>query len=390
MSVKKRTDGTWRARYRDAAGKEHAKHFRRKVDADAWERDQRAAVDRGTHVDPAAGRELVRVYGERWRAAQVQHRPATATKVEVLTRLHIYPVLGDRRMASIRRSDVQSLVTSWTTSAKPRSVALRYAYLSAIFNSAVADGVIGKSPCSRIKLPEITKKAVIPMSVDQVLAIHDAIAEPYRPAILVGAGCGLRISEALGLTKDEARFLTRDLDIRHQLSARKPWALVPVKSKNGVRKVPAPQFVLDALSLLTPGEMLGTLLHRGEAARGEPVGASMLHAAFAAAVAVVNAAAEKRTRDRKAKRTTEPELPSVPAGTTFHDLRHTYASTLIDGGESVTVVAARLGNDPAETLATYSHMWPDSEERTRRIVDAAWSREDHADKLRTSENGEAR
>ena len=32
-SIKKREDGQWRARYRDDAGKEHAKHFGRRVDA---------------------------------------------------------------------------------------------------------------------------------------------------------------------------------------------------------------------------------------------------------------------------------------------------------------------------------------------------------------------
>jgi hypothetical protein len=35
-SVKRRPDGIWRARYRDAAGKEHARHFGRKVDAQRW------------------------------------------------------------------------------------------------------------------------------------------------------------------------------------------------------------------------------------------------------------------------------------------------------------------------------------------------------------------
>ena len=31
-SVKRRPDGVWRARYRDLDGREHAKHFARKVD----------------------------------------------------------------------------------------------------------------------------------------------------------------------------------------------------------------------------------------------------------------------------------------------------------------------------------------------------------------------
>jgi len=58
-------------------------------------------------------------------------------------------------------------------------------------------------------------------------------------------------------------------------------------------------------------------------------------------------------------------------GTHFHDLRHYYASLLIRHGESVKVVQARLGHGSAsETLDTYSHLWPDSEDRTRLAIDA--------------------
>jgi integrase len=52
---------------------------------------------------------------------------------------------------------------------------------------------------------------------------------------------------------------------------------------------------------------------------------------------------------------------------------------LIDGGESVTVVARRLGHaNPSETLRTYSHLWPESDERTRQVVEAAFGRSGHA------------
>ena len=40
-------------------------------------------------------------------------------------------------------------------------------------------------------------------------------------------------------------------------------------------------------------------------------------------------------------------------------------------GESVKVVQARLGHaTAAETLDTYSHLWPDSDDTTRAAVDA--------------------
>jgi integrase len=69
-------------------------------------------------------------------------------------------------------------------------------------------------------------------------------------------------------------------------------------------------------------------------------------------------------------------------GTCFHELRHYYASLLIRHGESVKVVQARLGHASAsETLDTYSHLWPDSDDRTRTAVDSVLS----ADSVRTGE-----
>ena len=58
----------------------------------------------------------------------------------------------------------------------------------------------------------------------------------------------------------------------------------------------------------------------------------------------------------------------------FHELRHYCASLLIRHGESVRTVQDRLGHKNAEeTLNTYAHLWPDSDDRTREAVDAAFT-----------------
>ena len=47
------------------------------------------------------------------------------------------------------------------------------------------------------------------------------------------------------------------------------------------------------------------------------------------------------------------------------------ASLLTRQGESVKVVHARLGHASAtETLDTYGHLWPDSDDSTREAIDA--------------------
>ena len=54
-SIAKRPDGRYRARYRDFGGREHAKHFDRKIDAERWVTEQQSKVNRGEWVDPALG-----------------------------------------------------------------------------------------------------------------------------------------------------------------------------------------------------------------------------------------------------------------------------------------------------------------------------------------------
>ena len=64
----------------------------------------------------------------------------------------------------------------------------------------------------------------------------------------------------------------------------------------------------------------------------------------------------------------------LPAGTTSHHLRHHFASVLLAAGESVVAVAERLGHENATlVLKTYGHLMPDSEDRTRRAIDDAWT-----------------
>jgi integrase len=352
-------------------GRELSKPFATKEEAKAWERQQFVALDTGRFVDPKAGRQTVREYGERWRARQRHHRgrvtseteklASTARVVESLLRLHVYPEIGDRRLSSIGRPDIESLVQVWCDGdAKPASIAQRYKFLRAVFNAAVADEILVRNPCPsvrEIRLPEVVLEPVVPLTVPQVRKLVDAATEPWlKPLILLGAGCGPRVSEALGVTGESTRFLSREIHFRAQLSSRPPWRLVPLKARASNRVVPAPAFVLDALSTLTPG------------ADGRLFAMTQRDVSDAFADAVTAA--------------------GLPAGTTYHDLRHHYTSLLINGGESVTVVAARLGHaKPTETLRTYAHLWPDSAAVTRRVVDAAWADDQPVDSLWTDTGG---
>ncbi|MGX5653172.1 tyrosine-type recombinase/integrase [Geodermatophilus nigrescens] len=349
-SISRRPNGTWQARYRATpGGPQRSRVFARKVDAQRWLDEVRASIVTGQYVDPAAGRQTVREYAEQWRAAQV-HRPTTAAHVETMLRRHVYPSLGDKQLSAVLPSDVQALVKRLSKTLAPGTVGVIHRILSAVFKAAVRDRRIIASPCTGTRLPKVHKQRIEPLSVEAVRAMTDAVPERYRALITLAAGTGLRQGEALGLTVDRIDFLRRQLTVDRQLVTMpdRPPYLAPPKTQASVRVVPLPQVVVDALAAHlarwpSDGFVFTTDL-------GNPI----RRTAFSATVwrPAVRAAGLDDT-------------------VTFHGLRHFYASLLIRHGESIKTVQARLGHaSAAETLDTYSHLWPDSDDRTRAAVDA--------------------
>ncbi|WP_211355142.1 site-specific integrase [Blastococcus colisei] len=307
-----------------------------------------AAMVTGQYVDPAAGRLTVRDYAEQWRATQV-HRPTTAAHVETMLRRHVYPALGQKRLSSVLPSDVQALVKRLSLDLAPSTVGVVHRILAGIFKAAVRDRRIVASPCEGTKLPKVHRRRVEPLTLEAVQALTNAVPDRYRALVTLAAGTGLRQGEAFGLTVDRIDFLRRQLTVDRQLITmpdRAPY-LAPPKTQASVRVVPLPQVVVDALAahLLTwpADELLFTT----------ELGASIRRTAFS-------------------ERVWRPAVKRAGlSGVTFHALRHFYASLLIRHGESVKTVQARLGHaSAAETLDTYSHLWPDSDDRTRAAVDS--------------------
>lgn len=355
----------WQARYRDPDGNERSKAFRRKLDAQRWIDENTADMLTGRYVDPAAGRVTLREYAERWRAAQ-PHRPSTAALYERTLRLHVYPTLGPRRLSSVKRSDIQGWVSKLSVELAPASVDGCYSRVRTIFRAAVDDRLIAETPCRNIALPEIADDKVVPMTTEEVKDLAAAAPEDLRALVVFGAGTGLRSGEMLGLSVDAVDFLRREVRVEQQL-VYIPGSgvfLAPPKTRAAVRTVPLPSYALEALSehlrrcpptefVLPWGDHDGELVRVRlvfRSPRGRPVLRTTLNGRW-------------RRMARRAG------VSSTP-----HDLRHHYASILIDGGESVKVVQERLGHASAtETLDTYSHLWPSSDERTRTVVERAWN-----------------
>lgn len=350
-SISKRPNGRWRARYRTPDGRSRGKVFDRKIDAERFLTSIEHTKLTGEYVDPSAGRITLRTYAEAWRTSQVQHRASTATQVESHLRRHVYPTLGDRPIGSIRPSEVQAWVKDRSEHLAPATLEVVYRYLVSVMRAAVDDRVITRNPCVRIKLPKVEKSIVVPMTVEQVDRITAAMPERYRAVVTLAAGTGLRVSECLGLTVDRVDFLRGSVRVDRQLVmvGGKVPTFGPPKTAASLRTVPLPKTIAEALAAHLfeyPAGVEGLIF---TTPAGGPVRRSTFWDTWRQAV----------------------QTAGMDKGLRFHELRHFYASLLIRYGESVKVVQERLGHASAtETLDTYGHLWPDSEDRTRAAVDA--------------------
>lgn len=368
-SIQKRPNGKWRARYRDDAGKEHARHFEKKVDAQRWLAEVSASVLTGQYVDPRAGRITFRAYAEQWRQAK-PYRPTTERKVREQLHKHAYPAFGDRPLARIRLSDLQGWVTGLekTHRLKPSTIRTMFNTVRAVFRAAVADRVIAVSPTTGVALPEVPRRKVVPLTVDQVRALAAAMPDQYRALVILGAGTGLRPGELFGLQVRHVDFFKKVVRVEQQVQQVKGGGtrVCPPKTKESERVVPLPDVVLHALVAHLKAFPAGPDDFLFQDPKGGAVVASRLM--------------DSAWRPARKK----AGLPAV----TMHQLRHTYASLLIAAGESVKVVSERLGHtNAAMTLNVYSHLFPDSEDKTRRAIDGAFSApvQDHADSERTDD-----
>jgi integrase len=351
-SIAKRENGKWRARFRDDSGREHARHFDRKVDAQNWLDEITTSVGAGTYVDPKAAKTTVGEWCDRWLEGYAVHRASTVRQAKTHV-AHIRAEFGARRLASVRASDVRSWIVKLQNSGLSDSyIYALHARLSQIFTDAIHDDLMAKNPCSRRTSPKAGEQKPYVATTAQVWALHDAMPEHLRAAVLLGAFAGLRTSEVCGLRVSDIDFM------RGVVTPTVQYPSDPLKTEASRAPIPIPQSLAAMLSAHVQAHVMSEHMFRNEWL--DQLSPRTLERAFR------NARAKVITVEVKAKL---PAADRLPAAIRFHDGRHYYASLLISSGADVKVVQARLRHKSAKTtLDTYGHMWPDSDDSTRAAI----------------------
>lgn len=361
----------YRVRYLDLNGVERSKSFpdRQKGAAEAFLHEIENDKNKGTYLDPVAGRMSFGKFAGKWLAAQTFDE-STREAVEVRLRIHVYPYFGETELRAIGPGTIQG----WVRQLQQRGLAETYqrtifANVSGIFTAAIDDERLRRNPCSAksVTRPRGEYPKIVPWTPERVTVVRAALGERYRLALALGAGCGLRQGEAFGLSVDDVDFDGQVVHVVRQVKLiRGRFAFAPPKHGR-LRDVPLPDAVADALRLhVERFEPLVTTFPWRESA-GTPVTVRLL--TWTRERGALNRNSFNHHVWKPALRAAGVAAPKRADG--FHALRHFYTSVLLDGGESIKALSEYLGHaDPGFTLRTYTHLMPSSAERTRRAVDA--------------------
>ena len=361
-SITKRSDGRWKARYRDAVGKEHARHFARKVDAQRWLDDVTSAVVTGTYTDSGSSRVTLADWSATWLAGQVHLKATGRTRVEGIVRNYVVPRWGSTKLRDVTHAEVQAWVTELMAGGlSASSVQRTHGLLSQMLDLAVRDRRLPANPAKGVKLPRKLPRPRRFLTTAQVEALV-VECEPYGLVVRFLAYTGLRWGEMAALRVCDVDPLRRRMHIARSVTEDNGRLIFDTTKTGEARTVPLPRFLAEQIAVSVAGKGTDDLVFEGT--RGG---------------VLRNGNFNRRTFARAATAIGEPEL-------TPHGLRHTAASLAIAAGANVKVVQQMLGHATASmTLDLYGHLFPDQLDDVADRLDAIGraAAENSADFLRT-------
>jgi integrase len=385
--------GGYRANWRDAAGRQRAKTFRTKREAAAYLAEVGTSLNRGSYVDPHAGRLRFGEYARRWLTAR-NDEITTAARDASIMRNHVVPRWGSTPLAKIDHLAVQQWVTELGAQLSPATVTECFRLTSAVMRTAVRDRLIGHNPCEGVRLTRRRRTD----TDDRVISRHElviqllpAVPARYRALVALAGGTGLRWGECAGLRWDAvdlAAGVVRVVRVAVEVSGHvsdKPYP----KSRAGRRVVPLPPFVAELLAAhrriyadgrsgLVFTSRTGEALRRGTF-RARIWRPSLVRAGLLGKV--VEVGKDKfmvRWQDRAGREQSKEFTTCTAAiahivkhahgGLRFHDLRHSYATWLVSAGVPINDVSAVMGHEQTSTtLDRYTHPSQDRDRRVRSV-----------------------
>jgi integrase len=348
-SVAKRPDGRWRARYRSADGKEHARHFDRKIEADRFLTEQQNKVNHGEWVDPALGRMTVGEWSATWIASKQSLKPrARRSYAEVYSNL-VEPRWATTPLSKVTYSDV----VVWLAELAGRGLSAsrqRHGLLvmKQLLDLAVLDGRIARNVAKPVRPARVIRSEPRFLTHEQLARLASECGD-YETFVLFLGYTGLRWGEARALQVRHLDLMRARVDVTMNLPDGSSETEVVAPKSHRRRTVPVPRFLVDELATLIAGKAAGDLVFTNS--RGGMLSNSNFRRnVFDPAVRALG------------------YQPLTP-----HNMRDTAASLAVSAGGNVLVVQRMLGHaSAAMTLDIYSGLFADDlDDVAAKVNDAA-------------------
>lgn len=384
MSVRKRewttpsgeAKSAWVVDYVDGGGKRRLKTFKLKKQADAFAATASVEVREGTHVADSASI-TVRKAGDFWVASGETAGLERSTINQRRSHLqhHINPMIGEMLLSKLTLPAVRDFEDRLRQEGRSAAMAKKVlTSLGSILSDANERGLATRNPVrdirgsrkGRDRRIERRQKGRVEVGVDiptrdEIKALIAPLDGNWRPLLVTAIFTGMRSSELRGLRWQDVDFKKATISVNQR--ADEFGEIGRPKSEAGVRSIPVPPVVINALKE-----------HRLRQANG-------------AALVFANPDGEPRSHANIIQKGLVPAM--VRAGIVLesgkakysglHALRHFYASWLInrkeDGGLGLPakMVQERLGHASiVMTMDVYGHLFPRGDDGSE-LADAASS-----------------
>lgn len=387
--------GKWRANWRDPAGKQKAKTFRTKREAKAFLAQIETDKTRGSYVSPHAGKALFGDHAQRWMQSWNTEITTAARDASVM-RNHVLPQWSLWPLSKIDQMAVQSWISELGEKRSRATVVECHRLVSAVLRSAVQNQLISLNPADGVRIPKRRKRD----TDERVISREDlrtkllpAVPDYYRAVVATAAGAGLRWGEVVGLCTDALDLDNGTLTVMRtvvEVSGHTSFKPFP-KSSAGRRTVPLPAWLIQIIRehlQQWPAEeghpvftnMTGKPLRR-TLFRSRVWKPSLVRAGLLGRIAEAQAGGYSGSwmgTDGRAQGEEFAEWAEAVRGVAkraagglkFHDLRHSYATWLVDDGVPVNMVQRVMGHErSATTLDLYTRRTDNGERILRALTD---------------------
>jgi integrase len=225
------------------------------------------------------------------------------------------------------------------------TVAKAYRLLRAVLNTAVKDKRVKENPCCIDGADQESSPERPVLSVTEVYRLAESIAPRYRALVLLATFGNMRWGELAGLRRRNLDLDGQVVNVVETVYEFSQLVKGTPKSKASVRKIPLPELIIAEL--------------HSHMERYSPAGPD--------AFLFVGVKGGQLRRSNFSKTwATALTKAGLPAGTHFHDLRHTGNTFAAETGASLAELMNRMGHSSTRAAQVYLHA---RDERGRQIAE---------------------